>query len=43
MPSTRESLAARRASLANMLRRLSPADLEMLENALGPLSRLAGD
>src|SRR6478752_697960 len=37
-----ESLAARRASLANMLRRLSPADLELLVNALGPLSRLAG-
>lgn len=38
-----ESLAARRASLANLLRRLSPEDLCMLQNALGPLTRLAGD
>lgn len=38
-----ESLAARRATLAERLRRLSPADLEVLVNALGPLSRLAGD
>ena len=38
-----ESLAARRASLANLLRRLSPADLEVLERALGPLSRIVGD
>ena len=38
-----ESLAARRASLANMLRRLSPEDVQVLESALGPLSRLAGE
>ncbi len=38
-----ESLAARRASLAHMLRRLSPEDVAVLEAALGPLSRLAGE
>ncbi len=38
-----ESLAARRAALANMLRRLSPQDLQVLESALDPLSRLAGE
>lgn len=36
-----ESLAARRAALANLLRKLSVADLQTLENALGPLGRLA--
>lgn len=38
-----ESLAARRASLANMLRKLSPEDVAVLESALGPLTRLAGE
>ena len=38
-----ESLANRRASLAAMLRELSPADLEVLHEALAPLERLAGD
>jgi DNA-binding MarR family transcriptional regulator len=38
-----ESLAARRATLAAMLSQLSPADLEVLQNALGPLGRLAGN
>lgn len=38
-----ESLAARRASLANMLRRLSTEELQVLEAALGPLNRLAGE
>jgi len=38
-----EALAARRAYLASILRRLSPEDLEVLHTALGPLRRLAGD
>ncbi len=36
-----ESLANRRASLAGMLRELSPADLELLQAALAPLEKLA--
>lgn len=36
-----ESLANRRASLAAMLRELSPADLEVLHQALAPLEKLA--
>ncbi len=38
-----ESLANRRAALAAMLRRLSRDELEILQRALSPLSRLAGD
>jgi DNA-binding MarR family transcriptional regulator len=38
----RESLAARRATIANMLSALSESDREMLTNALSPLCRLAG-
>ncbi|CAJ1587644.1 MarR family transcriptional regulator [[Mycobacterium] wendilense] len=38
-----EALAQRYASLAALLRNLSPEDLEMLEAALGPLERLAGE
>ena len=38
----RESLAARRADLANRLARLSSEDLETLAKALAPLERLAG-
>lgn len=36
-----EALANRHARLAVMLRRLSPADLERIDNALAPLQRLA--
>jgi DNA-binding MarR family transcriptional regulator len=38
-----EALANRRAQLASLLRELSPADLEVLHQALAPLERLAGD
>jgi DNA-binding MarR family transcriptional regulator len=38
-----EALAHRRATLAGMLRQLPPEDLETLQKALGPLSRLGGD
>jgi DNA-binding MarR family transcriptional regulator len=38
-----EALANRRAALAAMLRELSPADLDVLREALSPLERLAGD
>ncbi|BBZ36545.1 MarR family winged helix-turn-helix transcriptional regulator [Mycolicibacterium confluentis] len=38
-----EALAHRHAALATMLRELSPEDLTVLEAALGPLSRLAGE
>lgn len=38
----RESLAARRADLADRLGKLSAEDLETLASALGPLERLAG-
>ncbi|CAN5375110.1 MarR family transcriptional regulator [soil metagenome] len=37
-----EALANRRAQLAAMLRGLSPADLDILREALSPLERLAG-
>lgn len=37
-----EALANRRAQLAAMLRGLSPADLDILREALCPLERLAG-
>lgn len=38
-----EALTHRYASLAALLRGLSPEDLETLEAALGPLERLAGE
>jgi DNA-binding MarR family transcriptional regulator len=38
-----EALAHRHAALAEMLRKLPPEDLTVLEAALGPLSRLAAD
>ena len=37
----RESLANRRAALAEMLRQLSPSELELVEAALAPLEKLA--